>query len=483
MTVAGQIRTTGSALIVVLWSVVVLSTMVYSSLRVTRLDLRVAKNFGDRVQARYLALAGIEKAKAVIYDVRHGGATSSDLYDQDLYDNPTEFKEITLGRGTFSVFRGRLASESGSEPLVYGMLDEERFLDVNRASLEELRKLPDMDPEIAAAIVDWRDSDSKVSDGGAEEEYYGELHPPRFIRNGPFETQREMLLVKDMPLQRLFGEDTNANGILDPNERDGDRSLPNDNSDSRLERGWAHYLAIESGVEDLDARGEPRIDLSIAEVDDLQAIDGIDAALAEGIVAWRDHRSLQSLADLLDVEELVENESNNNGNTNNNGNNSGNANNNGTNSSGDRNANSNGSNDNGNMQNTGVKLIDTDTLASIADHLTVGSHLLRENVVNINTCNAEVLLCLPGMTEDLVAAIIDHRTAVRQFKSVAGLLEVEGVTKEVFKNMAARIDVRSGTFRILCEGVIPSTKARQRILVTVRIGEFEVETLSYREDL
>src|SRR5258707_10684691 len=51
----------------VLWCFVILSAAAISMLHTTQLELRIVKNHGDSIQARYLALAGVEKAKALIY--------------------------------------------------------------------------------------------------------------------------------------------------------------------------------------------------------------------------------------------------------------------------------------------------------------------------------------------------------------------------------------------------------------------------------
>jgi hypothetical protein len=56
------------------------------------------------------------------------------------------------------------------------------------------------------------------------------------------------------------------------------------------------------------------------------------------------------------------------------------------------------------------------------------------------------------------------------------------MTTELFRQLAGRVTVRSETFRILSEGRVTSSGARQRLLVTVRVGLEEVETLAYRED-
>jgi hypothetical protein len=45
----------------------------------------------------------------------------------------------------------------------------------------------------------------------------------------------EVRLVYGATLEILYGEDVNRNGILDPNENDGDVTLPLDNADGRID--------------------------------------------------------------------------------------------------------------------------------------------------------------------------------------------------------------------------------------------------------
>jgi hypothetical protein len=49
--------------------------------------------------------------------------------------------------------------------------------------------------------------------------------------------------------------------------------------------------------------------------------------------------------------------------------------------------------------------------------------------------------------------------------------------------VAPLVTARSETYRILSEGKVTSTGARQRIQVIVRVGLQDIQTLSYREDL
>ena len=83
----------------------------------------------------------------------------------------------------------------------------------------------------------------------------------------------------------------------------------------------------------------------------------------------------------------------------------------------------------------------------------------------------------------LARAIINYRRSSGYFANVGYLLKVPGMTRDIFKQIAGLVTVRSETFRILSEGTVKSTGVRQRIQVIVRLGAGSLDTLSYREDL
>ncbi len=59
---------------------------------------------------------------------------------------------------------------------------------------------------IVDAIVDWIDTDERESDNGAESSYYQGLKKPYECRNGPIRYIEELLLVKGVTPELLFGE-------------------------------------------------------------------------------------------------------------------------------------------------------------------------------------------------------------------------------------------------------------------------------------
>src|SRR5690606_37035843 len=130
------------------------------------------------------------------------------------------------------------------------------------AEMLERLPLPGMTPEIAAAIVDWRDEDSEVEPGGAESETYSLKNPPYECKNGPFETVEELRLVHGVTWELLYGEDVNRNGVLDANENDGDRSYPPDNGDGVLQFGLLEYVTVYSRIPNTGESGQPRINVS-----------------------------------------------------------------------------------------------------------------------------------------------------------------------------------------------------------------------------
>jgi len=118
----------------------------------------------------------------------------------------------------------------------------------------------------------------------------------------------------------------------------------------------------------------------------------------------------------------------------------------------------------------------------IGDDVTAQGDADLAGVVNINTASLEVLACLPGITRQLAQAIISFRQSNGFFSNVAWLLRVPGITPDLFKQVCPRVTARSETFRILSEGKVTSTGARQRIQEMVHVGLRAVTTVSYRED-
>ncbi len=419
----------GSVLIGVLWCVVLLAVLVVGLLHTTRIDLMAGKYHSDRIQAHYLALAGIEKAKALLYQDALDRGRAGVHHGAGLYNSPEQFRDVSLGRGQFRVVRAGSPEEGGG--VVYGVSDEEGRLNINVADVNQLTNILELTSDIAAAIVDWRDSDHTVSPGGAEAPYYASIQPPYVPRNGPFQTLRELLMVRGVSAEQLS------------------RPAPGGDEEALSDTGWSSLLTAHSTVENVDASGAARINVQNATVGALTGVRGITRPIADAIIAHRGANQIENLVDLLEVRSTPPNGQNRNPNP---------------------------------AQPTGPTLIDQRLFGDIADHLTVEDRSDLSGAINVNSASVEVLMCLPGLTRPLAQAVVAHRKANGFYPSVAALLEVPGLTREILKPLLPLVTTRSETFRILSEGRVGARGTRQRIEAVVHVGLKSVSTLAYRED-
>jgi DNA uptake protein ComE-like DNA-binding protein len=423
--------------------VALLSVVVVGVLHTAQMDLQTGKNYGDKIQARYLALAGIQKAEALLYKEARSGKN----HNGDLYDDTQDFREVTLGRGTFSVLRRGHDEEGGG--VIYGISDEESRLNVNTSDHDELTKIQGLNSDIANAILSWRGQGSNV----LETEYYLDQRPPYRPRGASFETVRELLMVREVTPDLLLGKDTHQNGLLD-DEADGLNEPPKYlDSVSADDLGWAGLLTVDSAVKNVNAAGESRVNIQNADESSLAAVHGVTRDIAHAIVAYRGKNNYQSIADLLDVTPPQDNQ------------NAGFAQN-SPNSSG----------------NSGGGVISEGLLMQIGDDVTASGDQSSPGLINLNTACLDVLVCLPGIDRELAQKIIAYRQSWGFFANPAELLKVDGMTRDVFKQVVPLVTARSETFRILAEGRVKSTGVRQRVQVIVRVNRDGVKTLSYRED-
>lgn len=152
-----------------------------------------------------------------------------------------------------------------------------------------LMSLPGMTESIADAILDWIDEDDEPREFGCERDYYTGLTTPYEPQNGPLESIDQLLLVRDVTPELLYGFDRNQNFQIDSAEQQMYALENVDNSTGSMNRGWAAYLTLRSGEKNLRADGTPRIDLNS---DDLEALHTqlktvLDENMASFIIAYR----------------------------------------------------------------------------------------------------------------------------------------------------------------------------------------------------
>lgn len=177
----------GAALMIVLWVMALLTVIAGEFVFSMRTEMNITINFKEEAEAYYAALAGVEEAKAEIL---------SSGNEMKLDDNG-----ILVFADKQSQRRGRF----GNAVYSYNIIDEERNLNINIATPEQLKKIlkyagaDDSQADVITdSIQDWRDPDDLHRINGAEEEYYRSLPKQYSCKDGPFDTVEELLLVKDV---------------------------------------------------------------------------------------------------------------------------------------------------------------------------------------------------------------------------------------------------------------------------------------------
>ncbi len=356
-------RADGTILIVTIWVVLVLAGLALVFARSMRVAAIVSTNQVASVEAECIASGACQYIRSELA----ANATDATALDEDV-----PWEQLQVGDGYFWVLRSNLEEDSEFD---YGLTDEAGKINLNSASLEMLLKLPNMTSELAASIIDWRDEDSDVTTGGAEDEYYLLLSEPYNCKNAPFETVDEILLVKGASEELLYGEDTNLNGLLDENENDGDNSAPSDNRNGRLEGGFYDYVTVYSVEDNTDSEGQERIYLN-----DASARTTLQEALQEVVSEDRALEIMNNVPISPSYNSVMDF-----------------------------------------YFSAGLKM---EEFKQLADRLTASEEETLPGLVNVNTASKEVLLCLPGLEESDVDALISYRETNADLDSVAWVANV-----------------------------------------------------------
>jgi len=290
-------------LIAVLIVIAVLSLAAYQFTELMTAEYRSAVREADARQAKQAAVSGIHYAAAMLSD--------RDSYFSELGGNPFladsfDFQIVKPGASPRSEARFHLVSVVNTGPGVYesrwgAVVDESSKLNVNAliqqdpsgvllaAALTTLQTILQQNgapcaglltPDVIDNIVDWVDPDDDPRTNGNESSYYLGLPGGGYrCKNGPLNSLDEMLLIKGVTPQLLYGNDRNRNGMADDDPNAGP-----------LDRGLADYLTVYGRELNLDANGVLRENVN--ESEDLQGLyerltTRVGADLAAYILAYK----------------------------------------------------------------------------------------------------------------------------------------------------------------------------------------------------
>ncbi len=330
-----QRRRRGFFLVLVLIVIAIATMAVYSFTELMVAYDDAAYLSGDLVQAR----VNVESAsEAVRLTLAQPPEARDDL--GGVYNNPQLFQAVTVSGGVdgatasnYTIVSPGLSPTLGYAGIRFGLQDESARLNLNALTVLEqnnelfsagmtiagvdmpstesddgatssniavtlLMALPGMTEDIADAILDWLDEDEEARPFGAEAEYYNALPTSYSPTNGPLQSVEELLLVRGVTPNLLFGADVNRNGVIDPDEQQRFGIT----SDSPGAFGWAAYLTVHGAEANRRRDGNPRVNVN---QDDLELLyDELTDALgndlyASYVVAYRMYGQSTSITSTL----------------------------------------------------------------------------------------------------------------------------------------------------------------------------------------
>lgn len=196
-------RKKASILIITLWTLCLLTIFAVHLGYNIRQKIIFIKRLDQISGLRYIAEAGAREASALLDSDEE---KSYFALNEAWSNNPGLFKDVEVGSAIFNVCYRDFDPQSGLDKLRYGLIDEERKININKADLNIMTRfftsflnLDELEAQgLAASIVDWRDQDNmfSVPQGGAEDSYYRNLQYPYEAKDSDFKMIDELLLVR-----------------------------------------------------------------------------------------------------------------------------------------------------------------------------------------------------------------------------------------------------------------------------------------------
>jgi general secretion pathway protein K len=189
----------GLALIMVLWVLAVLSVIVLSFAFMARTEVFSTISFRDGMEKKFLAEAGIERGIMELFYRNANKNQMSAIEGSEIVRIDGRKYEGELGGSTYSF---SITDESGK-------VNINSLTDANGIILNNLLVnlgIPGEDAStIVDSILDWKDADDLHRLHGAEDTYYQALPVPYKAKNDKFDTLEELLLVRGVTPEILFG--------------------------------------------------------------------------------------------------------------------------------------------------------------------------------------------------------------------------------------------------------------------------------------
>ncbi|MEW6003224.1 MAG: helix-hairpin-helix domain-containing protein [Nitrospirota bacterium] len=244
----------GIALLLILWVLTILMVIVLSFSYMARTETYSTLSFKEGIEKKFLAEAGIERGIMELF-YRNINKNLPMTEDMEVWKTDGRPYSGQIGDGYYSV---RIMDESGKVDIntVSEVILKNLFINLG-VQTEEVDTIVD-------SIMDWKDPDDFHRLHGVESDYYMSLPNPYKAKNANFDTLEELLLVKGMTSEILYGG-AEKKGIID-------------------------FLTVNSGTNEININAAPK------EV--LMAIPGMTPEIADQIISFRQNREIEGIEDI-----------------------------------------------------------------------------------------------------------------------------------------------------------------------------------------
>ncbi len=495
----------GQALVPVIFIMLILTTLVVAFELSASRELRSGANFSAQTQRFYVARGAVAYAASALSQTSANGAT---------------YGIVPAGPDTDT--NGWM--QVGDSWVKIDVMDTAGMIDLNTVDQATLQRLPVFkdNPDLTAAIVDWRTPADQMLPNGAKSDYYNGLSPAYDCKSAPYDSVDELLLVKGMTPSILFSSPSGS--AIDP---DADSStsgtlpgLGNISAPSRTrqapgsgggtgtaggaagggtstgtaavgETDWTDiYSSSNIPLSDLfttvgrernvAADGTLRANINTATSQELQDKLGIGATLADGLVRFRSSgtggaggtggggqtgggvpaRPGAGAAPAPSRQTAG-----------------------GAGADGQAGGAGQGAGAGaaaaqvfktiGDLMNVpGRETFDRATMQQIADRISVDDQPYHENLVNINTAPAEVLATVPGMDHATLQAIVDYRQGGSVFQSLGDLFGITTLTREQYINVIGHLCTKSSVYRVRIRVATPGQQSIYAVTALVELTDY-----------
>ena len=267
----------GIALIMVMCAIFVLSALAAGFVLSMKVETRLAQNANSEQQLLWLGRSGVELARYVLMQHPQGepfdslnqkwaGGTGS-LAESNSVLSSLSLDNYPVGDGTVSI----------------KIIDLERKVNINTANSQMILQaltLMGVDANdisvVSDSILDWISPAGPPRVAGAESDYYQGLAVPYYAKNAPIDDLSELLLVKGVTPEMYWGSNATNHTPSVFQHKLGLGTAPGQTPDYPF--GLVEiFTPFSSG----------KINVNTADVNVLQMIPGVDAAMADAIVKQR----------------------------------------------------------------------------------------------------------------------------------------------------------------------------------------------------